>query len=199
VPLLLGFGACQFVFTADTMFVDAYFPTITAFYVAAGTLSRALVWVVGPLTSVMFPKIVHSTAKAEKLDLLGVTLLCTGILVGCGAVSLWVLGPWLVKLVWPADYVPWAMRLLPWYAAAMVPLSLANVLVNNLLARSRFQIVPVLVLIAIAYGLTLTYAHSSPEVILRILCVFNLIVLAACAWFTWGTNGARPKTGTGSA
>jgi O-antigen/teichoic acid export membrane protein len=189
VPLMLGFGACQFVFTADTMFVNTYFPALTAFYVAAGTLSRALVWVVGPLTAVMFPKIVHSTAKAEKLDLLGLTLLCTGVLAGGGALALCVLGPWLVKFVWPPHYVSGAMSVMPWYAAAMVPLSLANVLVNNLLARSQFRVVPVLVLIAVVYGLTLTWFHSSLVAVLQILGVFNLIVLASCAWFTWGGRG----------
>jgi hypothetical protein len=193
VPLLLGFGACQFVFTADTIFVDAYFPTLTAYYVAAGTLSRALVWVVGPLTSVMFPKIVHSTAKAEKLDLLGVTLLCTGALAGGGALGLCILGPWLVRFVWPADFVTVAMSVLPWYALAMVPLSLANVLVNNLLARSQFRIVPVLVFIAILYGITLTHYHSSLVAVLRILGVFNLIVLSACAWFTWIIKQPPPR------
>ena len=46
--------------------------------------------------------------------------------------------------------------MLPWYAGAMVPLALANVLVNDLLARSRFQMVPFLVLLAMFYGLALT-------------------------------------------
>jgi O-antigen/teichoic acid export membrane protein len=186
VPLMLGFGACQFIFTGDTMFANTYFPASTAFYVAAGTLSRGLVWVVGPITSVMFPKIVHSTAKAEKIDLLGLTLLCTGILAGGGAIALYLLGPFLVKIVWPATYLRPTMSLLPWYAAAMVPLSLANVLVNDLLARSRFRVVPILVFTAVLYGLTLTYAHSSPVAMLQILGTYNLVVLAICAWFTWG-------------
>jgi hypothetical protein len=186
LPLMLGFGACQFVFTADTMFVNAYFPAQTAFYVAAGTLSRALVWVVGPLTAVMFPKIVHSTAKAEKLDLLGLTLICTGVLAGGGALALCILGPWLIKFVWPAHYVAVAMSVLPWYAGAMVPLSLANVMVNNLLARSQFRVVPVLVLLAVVYGVTLANFHSSLVVVLQVLGASNLLLLLVCAWFTWG-------------
>ena len=41
VPLMLGFAAVQFFFTADTMFVKAYFSgDDAAFYVSAGTLSR---------------------------------------------------------------------------------------------------------------------------------------------------------------
>ena len=37
---------------------------------------------------------------------------------------------------------------LPWYAGAMIPLALANVLVNDLLARLRFNLVPPLLLLA---------------------------------------------------
>src|SRR5579862_5457732 len=80
-PLMLGFGAVQFLFTADTMFVKAYFSgDDAAFYVSAGTLSRALMWLVVPLATVMFPKIVHSVARSEKSNLLGMVLLGTGLL-----------------------------------------------------------------------------------------------------------------------
>jgi hypothetical protein len=37
------------------------------------------------------------------------------------------------------SYVQQATALLPWYAWAVVPLALANVLLNNLLAHSRFK------------------------------------------------------------
>src|SRR5207249_1810794 len=126
--LMLGFGAFQFLFTADTMFAKAYFDEDTVgFYGAAGTLSRALMWLVGPLASVMFPRIVHSAAKAEKSDLMGLVLLGTGILAVLGAISLSILGPWIVRFVSGQRFVAVASSLLPWYAAAMVPLALANV------------------------------------------------------------------------
>ncbi len=92
VPLMLGFTATQFLFSADTSFVDAYFGADrTAAYGAAGTLSRALLWAVLPLTTVMFPKIVHSTAKSEKTNLLGLVLLGTAAVV---AWACWVCGCW---------------------------------------------------------------------------------------------------------
>src|ERR1019366_4591565 len=85
IPLLLGFAATQFLFCADTSFVDAYFGAEkTAPYGAAGTLSRALLWLVLPLAAVMFPKIVHNTAKSEKSNLLGLVLLGTAVLAVCG-------------------------------------------------------------------------------------------------------------------
>jgi O-antigen/teichoic acid export membrane protein len=191
---MLGFGACQFLFTTDTMYVKAFFPgDEMASYGVAGTLSRALLWLVLPLAAVMFPKIVHATAKSEKTNLLGIVLLGTAILAICGAAGLCVVGPWLVKLAFKPEYVAETMKLLPWYAGAMIPLALANVLVNDLMARAKFKIVLPMVLVAAAYGFTLpAMLHKFPgrmEVALQTLGVFNLLLLAVCAGFTWGVKG----------
>jgi O-antigen/teichoic acid export membrane protein len=185
-PLMLGFVATQFLFSADTAYVNAYFGADrTAPYGAAGTLSRALLWLVLPLAGVMFPKIVRHSVSHQKAGLLGVALLVTGALATLGFLSLWVLGPWLVR-IFPPAYAPETLQVLPWYAGAMVPLALANVLVNDLLARSQFKIVPALVLLATAYGVALTQFHTSPTMILQLLCGFNLLLLAVCAGFVWG-------------
>jgi len=195
IPPMLGFGAFFFLLTADTIFVKAYFSgDDTGFYVAAGTLSRALMWLVGPLAAVMFPRIVHSTAKSEKSDLMLMVLLGTGVLATCGALGLWVLGPWVVKLVWGAQYVEVASRMLPWYAGAMVPLSLANVLLSNLLARSAFRVVPAAVVVAVAYGFALTRFHGTQVAVLQTLGVFSLLFLAVCAWYTFHhSKSSMPK------
>ena len=50
VPLMLGFGASQFMFTADTMFTKSFYTGDEMRpYGEAGTLSRALLWLVAPL------------------------------------------------------------------------------------------------------------------------------------------------------
>jgi O-antigen/teichoic acid export membrane protein len=189
VPLLLGFIFVQFLFSGDTLFVKHYFTAgQTGAYGAAGTLSRALIWLVAPLATVMFPRIVHSTAKSEKTNILGMVLLGTAVLSFGGAAGLAVLGRWVVRLVYSADFVPVAAQVLPWYAAAMVPLALANVLVNNLLARSKFAVVPFIFLLAIGYGATLVYVNhlsNSLVAVLQTLGAFNLLLFGVCAWFTW--------------
>lgn len=184
-PLLLGFGACQFLMAADTMFVKAYLPNDSQCYVAAGTLSRALVWAVGPLTAVMFPRIVASAARSEKSNLFGLTLACTAALAITGVVCLWLLGPWVVRLMAKPSYVEVTTQILPWYAGAMVPLCLANVLASNLLGKSQFTVVIPMVLLAIAYGITLTFVHGSFVQVLQLLGAFNLGLLAVCAFFTF--------------
>ena len=201
IPLMLGFGACQFLFSADTMFVKAWFPTGTAAYVTAGTMSRALMWLVMPLASVMFPKLVQSSVKNEKTDVMGLTLAGTALLGFSGLAGMWLLGPFVIPFVWPREYVEPAMKIVPWYAGAMIPLSLANVLVNDLLARSRFTMVPWLVVVTIGYAIALQYHHATFEAVLQTLAAACTVLFAICAWFRWGwrlrrktPHGNRPST-----
>ena len=195
VPLMFGFGACQFMFTSDTMFAKAYFTgDQMAPYVAAGTLSRALLWLVLPLAAVMFPKLVHAAAKSEKTNLFNLVVLGTAVLAICGALGLWVVGPILVKIVYKTSYVAATTALLPWYAGAMVPLALANVMVNDLLARGRFGVVPWMVVLAVAYGFALpamlSHFPGRLEVALQTLGAFNLMLFGVCAWFAWGNKAS---------
>jgi hypothetical protein len=104
-------------------------------------------------------------------------------------------GPFVVKLVFTPDYVSETMKLLPWYAGAMIPLALANVLVNDLMARARFKVVLPMVLLVAAYGFTLPFMlRAFPgrmEVALQTLGVFNLLLLGMCAWFTFGSPKSK--------
>ena len=68
VPLTLGLGASTFMLSADMIFVQHFFDTQTAFYAAAGMIGRALVFFTQPMAAVMFPKIVQSAARAEKIQ-----------------------------------------------------------------------------------------------------------------------------------
>ena len=106
--------------------------------------------------------------------------------------GLWVLGPWVVTFMFKKSYIQAASAMLPWYAWAVVPLSVANVLLNNLLARAMFKVVPALCVLAVAYGTALTQFHSAPIIVIKTLGVFNTLLLAICAWYTWrdGRPGA---------
>jgi len=198
IPLALGFAPYQFLLSADTIFVNAFFDREqTAYYFAAGTLSRALVWAAGPLVAVMFPKIVHSSARAEKTNLLAVTLVSTGVLVAVGAVGLWWLGPVVIRLVYDPTYVAPTLAILPWYAGAMVPLCLAAVVVNNLLAKADFRIVPWLLVLAAGYAFALIEYHPNVVAVLQLLTGFCVLLFLVCAWFTWARKSppSRPSPG----
>lgn len=192
-PLVLGFAAFQFLFTADTLFAKSYFDEVTmAYYVGAGTLSRALMWLVAPLATVMFPRIVQSAARSEKSDLANLVLLGTGVLAICGAGALALMGPWVVRFVYTPEFVKAANQLLPWYAFAMVPLAMANVLLNNLLARGAFKVVPALCVLAGIYGFALTRFHGSLVMVIQTMGVCNIALFAISAWYTWVQPPAAP-------
>ena len=183
-------------FTSDTMFAKAYFSDEQmAPYIAVGTLSRALLWLVLPLASVMFPKLVHASAKAEKTNLFAIVVLGTAILAAGGALGLWLVGPLLVKFMSKAAYVTEAVKLIPWYAGAMIPLALANVMVNDLLARERYGVVPWMVVLAVGYVITLplmlNHYPGRIEIVLQTLGAFNLMLFTVCALFTWGGKAAK--------
>jgi O-antigen/teichoic acid export membrane protein len=198
LPLTFGFGACQFMFTSDTMFASAFFSSDEiAPYFAAGTMSRALLWLVMPMAAVMFPKIVHSSAKSEKNNLMKIVLLGTALLAICGGLGLWLVGPLVVKWFrfFPLSYVEPMKELFPWYAAALVPLALANVLANDLLAREKFRVVPAMVILAVAYGFALPFVlNHFPgrlEHVLQTLALFNTLLLCACAWAAFGSQKSK--------
>jgi hypothetical protein len=147
----------------------------------------------------MFPKIVHASAKSEKSNLFGIVVLGTAALAIFGGLGLWLVGPTVVKIVYTSNYVAATTALLPWYAGAMVPLAMANVMVNDLLARGRFGVVPFMVLLAAGYGFTLPHMldrYHSLEAVLQTLGAFNLLLFGICAVFVWGVN-RKTKTENG--
>ena len=68
----------------------------------------------------------------------------------------------------------------------MVPLSLANVLLNNLLARpdSKWGLALSVFLLSVAYMIGLTEFHTSLVTVLKTVGAFNLLLLGLCGWFS---------------
>jgi O-antigen/teichoic acid export membrane protein len=182
--LTLGFGSFLFLFSADVILIKAHFPAAEMdAYVAAGTLARAIVTFTAPLAVVMFPKIVQSVAHGRQTDTLKLTLLGALVLGATAAIGLTLIAPLVFRFVFPAHVA--IVPLMPWYAWAMVPLVLANVLINDLMARSRFVASPWLALVAAGYGVTLAFHHDSFKQVILILGGFNTLLLLVAACFTW--------------
>ena len=188
--LTLGFGSFLFLFSADVILIKAHFPAAEMdAYVAAGTLARAIVTFTAPLAVVMFPKIVQSLAHGRQTDTLKLTLLGALVLGATAAIGLTLVAPLVFRFVFPAHVA--IVPLMPWYAWAMVPLVLANVLINDLMARSRFVAAPWLALVAVAYGVTLAFHHDSFKQVILILGGFNTLLLLVAALFFWIRRPAK--------
>jgi O-antigen/teichoic acid export membrane protein len=188
IPFTIGLGAYQFIFSADAIVVQNYLGEggKAAPYIIGGTLARAIVAFTGPLAQVMFPKLVESAARSHKhtYNLLGLTLLGTAVLSGLAAIGLTLVSSLVIKLGSRAEYVS-IVPLMPLFSWAMVPLAVGNVLLNNLLAHSRFKVVPVLAAVAVGYWFALQRYHDSFKMVVETLAVFSTLYLAVCALFTW--------------
>ncbi len=206
VPLTLGLGAGQFILSADMIFVRAVFgQDQTGIYSASGMFGRGLVAFAAPLTMVMFPKIVHNISHGKKTNVLGYTLLATAVMCGLAAALCTVLAivlkhfaasPELLKTYLSSARFEWFTNrtadvsllatLITWFVWCMLPLALANVLLNNLMARKQFRVVPYLLLVIAGYFTTLTMSGGSFVRVIQVLGIFNFIFLAVIAIFTWG-------------
>ena len=197
VPLTLGIGATTLMMTADMILVRSVFnEDQTGFYSAAGVLGRALAYFTGPMAAVMFPKIVQSAARAERTDVLAQALGATALLGGAGALFCTVFPAVPLRIMYDQSFLV-IKPLVPWFAWCVLPLTLSNVLINNLLARSRFGVVPWLLVLALSYGAVLLFLsrklNVGPELeafktIVRVLGCFGFLTMIVSAWFTWRTT-----------
>jgi O-antigen/teichoic acid export membrane protein len=198
VPLSIGCGASQFLFSADMIVVTHYLGAdgAAAPYGIGGTLARSIVLFTAPLVAVMFPKLVHSKARNQKSDLMLLTLLGTAALGGLAVIGLTLTSSLLIKVFSKPEYGS-IVPLIPLFAASMVPLAVGNVLLNNLMAHSRFKCVPVLATVAVAYWCALQKYHDSFKTVIHVLGLFNLVFLIVCVFFTWGVDRKRPVEAAG--
>jgi O-antigen/teichoic acid export membrane protein len=175
-----------FIFSADAVVAQNYLGADgkAADYIFGGTLCRAIVLFTVPLAAVMFPKLVHSAARSQKSNVMGLTLLGTFGLSVLAVVGLSVVSPFLLKVFSKGNYQE-MVPLMPLFASGMTLLGLGNVLLYNLMAHSRFKIVPVLLALAVGYWVTLQRVHDSFKIIIQIFCLFALVYLVLCVLFTW--------------
>jgi O-antigen/teichoic acid export membrane protein len=189
VPLTAGFGVSTFIFTADAVVAQNFLGTggAAADYIFGATLCRAIVLFTVPLAAVMFPKLVHSAARSQKTDIMFLTLLGTLALSAMAVLGLWLVSPFLMKMFSKGNYQA-IVPLIPLFAIGMSFLGMGNVLLYNLMAHSRFKIVPLLVILAVSYWFALQHFHDSFKMIVQTFCVFALIYLGLCSLFTWGVD-----------
>lgn len=187
VPLTLGLATFTYAFTQDMLVVQRYF-TNTDGYAAARTVGAALVFLTTPLGAVLFPKVVRSHALSEKTTVLGQALGATGIIGICAALACTAFPELPLRILSKERFISSA-PLVPWFAWCMLPLAVANVLINNLLARERFAAVPWLIAVTAGYGFWLRQRHDSPLAVIQALGIFGVLLVLVCVVFT-----VRPST-----
>ena len=199
LPLTLGMGAVVFISTADAVFVQSQFPKeITALYQAGVIVGFGLSQFTLPIASVMFPKIAGGAGGGQDAALRH-TLLGTAALGGTVAAVCSLVPTLPLRIVYfrNPDYFLRATPLVPWFVWSILFLVLANVLVQNLLARERFSVVPWLVVIAAGFAGGLWWvqprlAGLEPMVafglVVKVLAMACVALLATAICFTWGKD-----------
>jgi hypothetical protein len=85
-----------------------------------------------------------------------------------------------------------AAPLIAWFMWAMVPLTMYNVLVNNLIGRERYGIIPFTVILPVAYTITLYFFLQNNTLapmdafkrVIQILMGFSTALLAVSVYFS---------------
>ena len=88
-----------------------------------------------------------------------------------------------IRIMFAPDYLP-AAELIPWFSLAMLPLTMSTVLINNLLARGNYKMVPWLWMAAGAYLVTLIFRHESFIQVIGLIGLFNTLMLGIVLFFS---------------
>jgi O-antigen/teichoic acid export membrane protein len=201
LPLTMGLGTILLMSSIDMVFVQSLFTDAreTALYGGAMLTGFAIIQFIAPVALVMFARVAQNVARSERGDSLGLTLLATivfGSLAGIGCTLLPALPLHLMYLGNPEMWK--AAPLVPWFAWALLPLTVANVLVQNILAQGRFQAVLWLVLVPAAYTAALCLQAPSLvqmppfDAFIRVIQTLGVASTMLCLLAAWFSR--QPKT-----
>jgi O-antigen/teichoic acid export membrane protein len=189
LPVTVGLGALSFMMQADALIVrEKLQPLVTPDemdgYSAVRKIAQAMVFLVGALTSVMFPKVARSFQRSEKTEALKLTVAMTVGIGVAGAILATIFPELPLRLLSP-DRLLASKVLVPAYCWALVPVALANVLVWSLLARECYRVVPWLAALAVGYWLALLAFHQRFLIVISVTAAFGTALLVLCSIFLW--------------
>lgn len=209
--LTAGAGSTQFIINVDMVFVQAHFPKeVSGFYFAAETIAIAVVILCVPIAAVMFPKIVRSRATATSSDALRLAVTGTALIAGATAVFCAFFPEVPLRILYfSKPELVQSAPLIRWFMWAMVPITIYNVLVNNLIARERYGIIPWAALLPIAYAVTLHFFLVNNQAepfaafkrVIQILLLFSTALMLISVYFTRRASleeaSSRPSSSSG--
>jgi O-antigen/teichoic acid export membrane protein len=203
LPMTLGLGTIPVMSSIDMLFVQGLFSDTgrTALYGGAMLTGFAIIQFIAPVALVMFARVAKNAARAERADSLGLTLAATALFGIVAAVGCTLLPRLPLRLMYFSNRQMWeAAPLVPWFAWALLPLTVANVLVQNILARGRFQAVPWLVLVPAVYTACLCFqalgllAMKPFDAFIRVIQTLGCASLLLCAVAAWFSRPAPAAT-----
>jgi O-antigen/teichoic acid export membrane protein len=212
-PLTAGAGSTLFLINVDMPVVQKYVPKEwTDYYSGAEAIGIALVTLCTPVAAVMFPKMVRGRATGKASNALFLAAVSTLALGGSAAIVCTIFPKLPLQILYfrRPDMVKAAV-LIPWFMWAMLPVCVYNLLVNSLIARERYGVMPFAAGLPIAYAFTLQRfleKNTLPPFetftrVIQILMGFSLALMAISVFFSWrascaesAENRSQPKAAT---
>jgi O-antigen/teichoic acid export membrane protein len=196
LPLTLGLGTILLMSSLDMLFVQGLFTDTRqiALYSGAMLTGFAIIQFIAPVALVMFARVAKSAARSEGSASLGLTLKATILFGALAGIGCTVLPKLPLRLMYISNPEMWkAAPLVPWFAWALLPLTVANVLMQNILAHARFKAVLWLMLVPPAYAAALCLQASSLVAmepfdafirVIQTLGVASTVLCLLAAWFS---------------
>jgi O-antigen/teichoic acid export membrane protein len=194
LPLTVGLGTVLLMSSIDMPFVQSTFsdPRQTALYGGAMLTGFAIIQFIAPVTTVMFPRIVRAVAHAQPNEGMKMTLAATFLFGCCAALGCTFFPSLPLRVMYFKNpEMVAAAPLVQWFGWALLPLTIANVLVQNVLARGRFDAVPWLFLVPIGYTGALFLqrpilaAMTEFDAFIRIIQTLGVSCLVLCGLAAW--------------
>jgi O-antigen/teichoic acid export membrane protein len=195
VPMTAGLAAMQFLFSLDQIASRAFLSEATNdLYGAAGVVGRVVMWIAAPLVTVMFPKLIADAAKGEDRKVLFQAMGATLAVAGGAALVCSILPSVPLLALQGKTYADQAAPFVPLYVWCLLPLTVANILLYNLLARKRYGVGWALGAVVLGYWLALQRFHESPQQIIGTMGGAATMALLVCVVATW----RQPKPAAGA-
>lgn len=188
VPLTLGLGALVTIMQADALIVrEKLRPLLTTEeivgYTAARRIGQVLVFLVGAVVSVMYPKVARSFQRTEATDVLKLTVGLTAVVSILGAAVTSLIPQIPLRILAGGGATAASATLVVACVWALVPLAISNVLVWNLLARECYRAVPFLVLVAGGCWFALRIYNDRLLTVITVVGISSLVLLIVSTLF----------------
>ena len=189
IPLTLGLGALVTIMQADALVVrERLLPSLTleetVGYTAARRIGQVLVFLVGAVVTVMYPKVARGIKTAEGSDALKLTVSLTTAVSVLGALLTSLVPQIPLRILAGSGASAESATLVVAYVWAFVPLAISNVLVWNLMARECYRSVPFIIFVAGGCWFALRIYSDRLLNVVAVVGVFSTAMLVVSGIFT---------------
>lgn len=188
MPMLLAMLFYGIMTNADMQVVRTNFSAEeSGYFGAAHKVGEIFIYIPMAIIGVMFPKVAaRSEQRKGAVHLLFLSLGYATIICVAGGVFCAIFPGFVTRMIFGAEFLPakWMVRLFP---LVFTPFSLANMVMNYLIARGRFSFCYLVGVLVVLYLVALWFFHSTLGQIMALEFIFGVVLLVSLLVF-----GRRP-------